>query len=142
LVLEKRNQLARHHHTERAWRLSTHDEIRRKEMKWILNAFVAVFLVLGAHNANAGAGHYHGPVNEHQASKIAESIVHNMARQGSLPTSWGQTPIGSLGKTSLDGNTVWQARFSNAEETNAEKRKMNVYLSLTGGFIKAEYATK
>lgn len=111
-------------------------------MKWILNAFVAVFLVLGAHNAMAGAGHYHGPMNEQQAGKIAQSIVRNMAEQGSLPTSWGQTPLGSLEKKSLGGNMVWLAEFTNADEANAKKRKMNVYLTLTGGFIKAEYATK
>lgn len=111
-------------------------------MKWILSAFVAVFLILGTHNAMAGAGHYHGPVSEQQASKIATSIVHNMAKQGNLPSSWGQTDMASLGKTTLDGNMVWQAKFSNAKETNAEKRKMNVYLTLTGGFIKAEYAAK
>lgn len=109
-------------------------------MKWFLSAFVAVSLMLGAQAAMAGAGHYHGPVSKEQAGKIAVNIVQNMTKQGSLPTSWAGTSMGSLERTPLNGNLVWRAEFFNAEEPVAEKRKVIVFLTLTGAFIKAEYA--
>ncbi|MEG3618719.1 DUF6488 family protein [Magnetovibrio sp. PR-2] len=109
-------------------------------MKWIQSVIMALFLAFGAQSAMAGAGHYHGPMSEAQAGQLAERVVSNMAQRGNLSTSWGGTSLDSLGKTTLDGNMVWRAVFSNAEEAAPEKRKLNVYLTLTGGFIKADYA--
>ena len=109
-------------------------------MKWIQSAFIALFLAFGAQSALAGSGHYHGPVSEEQAGQIAQSVVRNLAGRGDLPDSWSGKSPSSLSRTSLGGNMVWQAEFSNAKETNPERRKLNVFLSLTGGFIKADYA--
>lgn len=111
-------------------------------MKWIRTALVALSLVFGAHGAMAGAGHHHGPVSETQAGKIAENIVQDMARRGDLSTSWAKLSANGLEKTSLDGNMVWKAVFSNDQEPSPEKRNLNVYMNLTGGLIKTDYAKK
>ena len=111
-------------------------------MKWFTRVFFALFLAFGAQTASAGSGHYHGPVTEAQAGQIAQNIVRNLTTKGSLSESWGNTSLSSLGKTSLDGNMVWRAEFSNAAETAPERRKLNVFLTLTGGFIKADFAGK
>lgn len=111
-------------------------------MKWIQSAFIALSLALGTQNAMAGAGHYHGPVSEAQAGQTAESVVRNMAKQGNLSDSWGVTSLTSLSRASMGGNMVWKAEFANPNESVPERRKLNVYLTLTGGFIKADYATK
>ena len=85
-------------------------------MKWFTRVFFALFLAFGAQTASAGSGHYHGPVTEAQAGQIAQNIVRNLTTKGSLS--------------------------SNAAETAPERRKLNVFLTLTGGFIKADFAGK
>lgn len=111
-------------------------------MKWFTRVFFALFLAFGAQTASAGSGHYHGPVTDAQAGQIAQNVVSNLAAKGSLANSWSNTSLNSLSKTSLDGNMVWRAEFSNAAETAPERRKLNIYLTLTGGFIKADFAGK
>lgn len=110
-----------------------------KCLKAILVAFVLVFNV---NAAVAGSGHHHGPVTKQQAGYLSENIVQNMALQGELSSHWVQASPSSLDKVSLEGNRVWRAVFTNDQETTPEKRKLTVYLTLTGGFLKADYSTK
>ena len=111
-------------------------------MKSIQMVLVAFFLALGTNNAVAGGGHYHGPVSELQAGSVAQNVVNNMARQGNLAPTWATVQPSSLDKTTLDGNMVWRAAFANDQETDPSKRNLHAYLTLTGGFIKADYAAK
>ncbi|HIJ84286.1 MAG: hypothetical protein HW380_2919 [Magnetococcales bacterium] len=111
-------------------------------MKWMQTALVVFSLVFGVNGAMAGSGHHHGPVTEPQVGKIAENIVQDMARRGNLSTSWANRSATGLEKTSLDGNVVWKAVFSNDKEPSPEKRNLNVYINLTGGLIKTDHAKK
>ena len=111
-------------------------------MKWFKAALIGFVLMFNTYSAMAGSGHSHGPVTKQQAGQIAENIVQNMVKQNGLASSWAQTSLSSLEQGSLDGNVTWKAAFTNDQETVIEKQKLNVYLTLTGGFIGAEYSTK
>lgn len=105
-------------------------------------ALAAILLVFGVNTAMAGGNHYHGPIPEAYASKIAQNVIHNMAQRGELSSSWsGLSPV-SVKKANLDQNVVWRAVFSNGQETEVNKQNLNVYLTLTGRFIKANYVTQ
>ena len=111
-------------------------------MKWIQMVLVAFFLALGTNNAVAGAGHYHGPVSAQQAGNMAQSVVSNMASKGSLAPTWATASRTGLDRTDMNGNLVWRATYANNKETDPAKRNLHVYLTLTGQFIKADYAAK
>ncbi|MBF0589451.1 MAG: hypothetical protein HQL53_09995 [Magnetococcales bacterium] len=111
-------------------------------MKWFQMAIVAFVLVVGANHTMAGGGHYHGPVSQQRVGDISQNLVNNMARKGDLASSWTTASRTSLDRTTIDGNLVWKAVFANEQESDPSRRNLHVFLTLTGGFIKAKYAAK
>lgn len=111
-------------------------------MKWFKVVLIGFFLTFNAIEATAGSGHYHGPVSQAQAEWTAKNIVSNMVRQNSLSQSWEDSPVKSLKRVKLAGDLVWQAIFANDQITVPGEKTLNVFLTLTGGFIKANYTGK
>lgn len=111
-------------------------------MKIFARILVGCFLALGALEATAGSGHYHGPVSQEQAEATAENIVNNMVKQKSLSQSWEGRPVRSLERVKLGGDLVWRAMFSNDQVKVPSEQTLNVFLTLTGGFIRANYTSK
>lgn len=109
-------------------------------MQRLTVVFIGVFLMLIAGNAIAGGNHYHGPIGDKQAGYTAESVVRNLVSQKELEQSWAQSSIKSIKKTKLKGDIVWRAMFTNDQITTPGKKNLNVFLTLTGGFIKAGYS--
>lgn len=108
-------------------------------MKFLKAIFVSLSLLFTASTAIAGSGHYHGPIDQAGAEQRAERAVSSLIKQSVLEPSWQGLPVTSVEKAEYPGDKVWLARFSNAKATDSAKQELYVYLTLTGGFITANY---
>lgn len=111
-------------------------------MQWIKAIFISFFLMFNAVDATAGGGHYHGPVSKEQAERTAKNVVSSLVRQNNLDQSWAQSPMKSIERIKLKGDLVWRAIFANKLITTPGEQNLNVFLTLTGGFITANYTGK
>ena len=107
-------------------------------MPWIKAVFISFFLMLNAVDAMAGGGHYHGPARKEQVERAAKNIVGSLVRQNNLDQSWTQSSMTSIEKIKYKGDLVWRAIFSN----ELAEKNLNVFLTLTGGFIIANHTGK
>lgn len=108
-------------------------------MKFIKAIFVSLCLTFSATSAFAGSGHAHGPIDQYAAQAKAERTVSNMVKRKVLDNSWQGLPMASIERTKRRGDLIWLARFDNEQVADRSKRKLFVYLTLTGGFITANY---
>ncbi|MCW8901502.1 MAG: DUF6488 family protein [Gammaproteobacteria bacterium] len=96
--------------------------------------------------AIAGSGHDHGhshePVNQENASSIATKIVANFIKQKTLDKSWESTTVSSSEKKMFNGKQEWVVSFENEKVTDAKKRKLYIFLTLSGDYIAANYTGK
>ena len=98
--------------------------------------------MFNAVNATAGGNHYHGPMGKRDAEWTAKSVVSSLVRQKNLEQSWAKSPMQSIEKVRVNGDLVWRAKFTNKQATTPDKQNLDVLLTLTGGFIKADYSGK
>jgi hypothetical protein len=111
-------------------------------MKWLTTIFISFFLMFNAVNATAGGNHYHGPMGERDAAWTAKRVVSSLAQRNTIEQSWAKSPMQSIKKVRVDGDLVWLAKFTNQQATTPDKKNLDVLLTLTGGFIKADYSGK
>lgn len=109
-------------------------------MKFVKALFVSLCLIFTATTAMAGAGHSHGPINQDKVTVKAEKTVNSLINQGVLDNSWAGLPVTTIERTKRNGDLVWLARVENTNAKDAAKRTLYIYLTLTGGFINANYS--
>ena len=109
-----------------------------------------IFFVLSLFSINsfAGSGHSHGhghshePVNQATANLKAKKIVLNLIKQKVINKSWESTTVSSSEKKVFNGKQEWVVSFVNKKIADIKKRKLYIFLSLTGGYIAANYTGK
>ncbi|MBF0383967.1 MAG: hypothetical protein HQL69_23365 [Magnetococcales bacterium] len=111
-------------------------------MKWIATIFISFFLMFNVVNATAGGGHYHGPMGKADVVWTAKRVVSSMAQRNTIEQSWAKSPMQSIEKVRVNGDLVWLAKFTNKQAATQDKQNLDVLLTLTGGFIKADYSGK
>ncbi|MBF0266936.1 MAG: hypothetical protein HQL46_16860 [Gammaproteobacteria bacterium] len=111
-------------------------------MKRLTTIFISFFLMFNVVNATAGGGHYHGPMGKADAAWTAKRVVSGLVRQKNLEQSWAKSPMQSIKKVRVEGDLVWLAKFTNSQVTMPGKQNLDVLLTLTGSFIKADYTGK
>jgi len=110
-------------------------------MNFVKAIFVSICFFLSS-TAFAGSGHYHGPIDQAAAEVKAEKAVSSLVQQDVLEASWKGQPVSSIEKTKRNGDVVWRATFNNATASDKTKRSLFVYLTITGGFITANYTAQ
>ena len=97
---------------------------------------------------NAGGGHEHGhghshdPVDQKKANSIATKIVASFIKQKTLDKSWVSISVNSTEKKEFNGQQEWVVMFVNEKVTDEKKRKLYVFLKLSGEYIAANYTGK
>lgn len=102
--------------------------------------FSMVAIAGGGHNH--GHGHSHGPVNKETAHSKATRIVANFIKQKTLDKSWSGTTVSSSEKKKFNGKEEWVVSFVNDKAVDVEKRKLYIFLTLSGDYIAANYTGK
>lgn len=87
-------------------------------------------------------GHSHSPVNQATANLKATKIIENFIKQKTLDKNWVSIPVNSSEKKRFNGKEEWVVSFVNKKVTDAKKRKLYVFLTLSGDYIAANYTGK
>lgn len=115
-----------------------------KLKKLLLSLTLALFSMA----AIAGGGHEHGhghshePVNQITANSKATKIVASFIKQKILDNSWAGTAVNSSEKKTFNGKQEWVVSFANEKVTDVKKRKLYIFLTLSGDYIAANYTGK
>ena len=89
-----------------------------------------------------GHGHSHSPVNQVTAKEKATKIVANFIKQKTIGESWRSIPVKSVEKKTFKGKQEWVVSFINEKVTDTKKRKLFIFLTLSGECISANYTGK
>lgn len=99
-------------------------------------------------SANAGGGHDHGHghshsvVSQNTVNIKAKKIVMNFIKHKKLDESWASTTVNTSMKKTFNGRQEWVVSFVNKKATDTEKRKLYVFLTLSGKYIAVNYTGK
>jgi len=105
-----------------------------------LGLFSMMAVAGGGHNH--GHGYSHSPVNQKAANAIATKVFESFIKQKKLDESWASIAISSSEKKTFNGRQEWVVSFVNEKVTDAKKRKLYVFLTLSGDYIAANYTGK
>ena len=110
----------------------------------ILSFTLALFstLTIAGGSHDHGHGHSHEPVNQATANSKATKIIANFIKQKVLNKSWAGTTVSSSEKKIFNGEQEWVVSFINKKVEDAKKRKLYVFLTLSGDYIAANYTGK
>jgi hypothetical protein len=93
--------------------------------------------------ANAGSGHSHShssePVTEAQATQIATDSVRQLAVKGKLESSWARVKAAGVEQKTYGSKKEWVVVFNNGAVSDGSKRKLYVFLTLTGEYLAANF---
>ena len=89
-----------------------------------------------------GHGHSHSPVDQATANSKATKIIASFIKQKTLEKSWASTKVSSSEKKTFNGKQEWVVSFVNKKVTDDKKRKLYVFLTLSGDYIAANYTGK
>ncbi len=105
-----------------------------------LTLFSMMAVAGGGHNH--GHGYSHSPVNQKAANAIATKIIASFIKQKTLDKSWASTTVSTSEKKTFNSKQEWVVSFINEKVTDAKKRKLYVFLTLSGDYIAANYTGK
>ena len=105
-----------------------------------LALFSMVAIAGGGHDH--GHGHSHEPVNQATANSKATKIIASFIKQKTLDKSWAGTTVSSSEKKMFNGRQEWVVSFINEKVADTKKRKLYVFLTLSGDYIAANYTGK
>jgi len=115
------------------------------QLKTLLFTFT---LSLFSVTAIAGGGHDHSHEHSHSAvdqttaNSKATKIVANFIKKKTLDKSWAGVAVNSSEKKMFNGKQEWVVSFFNKKIADAKKRKLYVFLTLSGDYIAANYTGK
>ena len=89
-----------------------------------------------------GHGHSHEPVNQSTANAKAAKIVKNFIKQNTIDKSWASASLSSSEKKLFNGKQEWVVTFDNNKMADTKKRKLYIFLTLSGNYIAANYTGK
>lgn len=105
-----------------------------------LSLFSMLAIAGGGHNH--GHGHSHEPINQATANSKATKILNSFVKQKTIDKSWASTSVSSSEKKSFNGKQEWVISFMNEKSIDAKKRKLYIFLTLSGDYIAANYTGK
>lgn len=108
----------------------------------LLSLSLTLFSMVAIAGSGHGHGHSHEPVNKTTANSKATKIVASFIKQKTLDKSWAGTTVNSSEKKTFDGRQEWVVSFVNEKVTDVKKRKLYVFLTLSGDYIAANYTGK
>ena len=108
----------------------------------LLSLTLGLFSITAVAGSGHDHGHGHSPVDQATANSKATKIVASFIKQKTLDKSWTGTTVSSSEKKMFNGQQEWVVSFVNEKVADAEKRKLYVFLTLSGDYIAANYTGK
>ena len=108
----------------------------------ILSLFTFSAMAGSGHDHDHGHSHSYTPVNQNKASVNASEIVTALVKRNKLDKSWSSITASSVEKITVQENPEWVVVFVNEKISDADKRKLYVFLTLGGDYIAANHTGK
>ena len=89
-----------------------------------------------------GHGHSHSPVNQVAAKEKATQIIASFVKKKTIGKSWSSIPAKTAEKKTFNDKQEWVVSFINEKVTDTKKRKLYIFLTLSGEYIAANYTGK
>lgn len=105
-----------------------------------LSLFSMLAIAGGGHDH--GHGHSHEPVNQSAANTNATKILNSFVKQKTIDKSWTSASVSSSEKKLFNGKQEWVVSFLNEKIADTKKRKLYIFLTLSGNYIAANYTGK
>jgi len=114
--------------------------------KFLLALFIT--FSLGSGQALAGSGHSHGPDGGHKPHgtaseatviKRATKVKNNLAKKGTIDSSWQDSQYASIEQKTYDKGLEWVVTFTNNKVNDKKKQTLYIFYSLDGHYIAANY---
>ncbi len=121
--------------------------MKMKIMKFKI-MLLGLVLAFSSMNAFAGSGHDHGhghsqaPVSAETAKANAVQILNQMVEEKVLDMSWRSVPVASVQKKAVNGQEEWVVTFVNEKVSDASKKTLYIFLSLSGEYEAANFTGK
>ena len=109
-------------------------------LTFTLSLFSVAVIAGGGHDH--GQGHSHSVVDQTTVNSNATKIITSLIKNNKLDKSWAGIAVNSSEKKIFNGRQEWVVSFVNNKVTDAKKRKLYVFLTLTGDYIAANYTGK
>lgn len=109
-------------------------------LSFTLGLFSLTAIAGGGHDH--GNGHSHSPVDKMTAKAKANKIIASFVKQKTIGKSWASASTHSIEKKTFNGKQEWVVTFVNKDITDSDKRKLYVFLTLSGDYIAANYTGK
>lgn len=108
--------------------------------KHLILFLITGFTLFGATAAIAHGGkeHSHELIQSGQARERAVAAVGKLVESGKVTAEW-KTLLPTIQKKTFETATEWVATFENSTASDPDKRKLFVFLSLTGEFLAANH---
>jgi hypothetical protein len=96
--------------------------------------------------AGPGGGHSHGhshgapKVSKEKTGKIGRYHVERLAKAGKIDASWKSSTLDKSEKKTFGKKTEWVVTFDN--EKGAKRKKLYIFLNLSGEFVAANFTGK
>ena len=92
--------------------------------------------------ADGDHGHGHSPVDQATAEAMASKIIASFVKQKTIDNSWSVIPATSVDKKTFNEKQEWVVSFVNEKMPDLDKRKLYIFLTLSGDYIAANYTGK
>ena len=94
----------------------------------------------------AGGNHDHGikhpPVNQEVANTYALKVIDSLISRNRIDKSWEAISISATEKKTFDGRQEWVVSFVNENIADEDKKKLYVFLTLSGEYLAVNYTGK
>jgi len=94
----------------------------------------------GSHDHGHGHSHSAAPVDQATAQTKATTVVAGLVKRNKLAKSWASVAVNSANKKDFKGKKEWLITFVNNKVADKAKKKLYVFLTLSGDYIAANFS--
>ncbi len=114
-------------------------------LKPILFLFITSLLFFGnsvageGHEHDSDGGHSHGEISSEKVTEKALAKVQQLIQKGKIEDSWAEVKASQVEQKTYGKGPEWVVTFNNDQATDANKRSLYLFFSLSGHYIAANH---
>ncbi len=114
-------------------------------LKPTLLLFISLLLFSGStvagegHEHDRDGGHSHGEISSGKVTEKALAKVQQLVSKGKVEASWAEVKASQVEQKTYGKSPEWVVTFNNDKATDASKRSLYLFFSLSGHYIAANH---
>ena len=91
------------------------------------------------HEHDSHGGHSHGEISSEKVTVKALAKVQQLVNKGKVEASWAEVKASRVEQKTYGKGPEWVVTFNNDQATDASKRSLYLFFSLSGHYIAANH---